>query len=288
MTKFSSKIREWWQFPLRHFEGFALFTFVAMMLFAWLFWGLGGGQFVVDHLCPGLQDGEECKRVQTLGAVGDIFGGVNALFAGFALAGVALSANFARRAFVAERQWNRDEKFSEQIQKSFQWAYDVLTDEGKTIPPSADRLKWLTSARHLLRAQKLMKQVKTLEWTTIVEDHEEFWRHKFLLALEHEELIYWGYYSGGMGKHMLMEKIEVTSAMVIIDFGNWRKGRPDPTDDVNREELIANGNPYAGLAGRGLQSYVRELRRQSSAYNNPDDRDDSDGEALTEIEITEK
>lgn len=133
-----------------------------------------------------------------------------------------------------------------------------------------------------------MKQVKTLEWTTIVEDHEEFWRHKFLLALEHEELIYWGYYSGGMGKHMLMEKIEVTSAMVIIDFGNWRKGRPDPTDDVNREELIANGNPYAGLAGRGLQSYVRELRRQSSAYNNPDDRDDSDGEALTEIEITEK
>lgn len=283
MTKIGSKIRAWCQFPLRHFEGFAAFTFVATMIVAWLAWGLGGGQFIVDHLCPNLQDGEECKRVQTLAAVGDIFGGVNALFAGFALAGVAVSASLARRTFVAERQWSKDEKFSEQIQKSFQWAYDVLTDDGKTVPPSADRLKWLTSARHLLRAQKLMKQVKTEEWKTIIEDHEEFWRHKFFMALEHQELISWGYFSGGRGRHMLMENIEITSAMVIVDFGNWRKGRPDPTDDVNREELIANGNPYSGFAGRGLEAYVRVLQQQRAARVEQNDSN----EKLTEVEIKE-
>lgn len=231
---------------------------VAMFIF-WLIWGLGGGAFILNYLCNGA---DSCKKVEMLGAVGDIFGGVNALFAGLALGAVAIGTDQARRSFLAERQWSRDEKFAEQIQKSLQWAYDVLTDGGSSIPPTADRLKWLTCARHLLRAQKLMKQVKTQEWITIVEDHEEFWRHKFNLAMGSLNLRDWRYFANSAGNAIIRENIEITSAMVVVDFGNWRKGRSDITDEVSREELIANGNPYSGSAGRGLQAYVNVLQRE--------------------------
>lgn len=143
-----------------------------------------------------------------------------------------------------------------QAKQSLQWAYEALTEEGRSIPPSADRLNWLTCARHLLRAQSISKQISGTTYKTVYAEIEEYWRHKFYTALGHESLRNRGYFEDASNAEW-PENIEITSAAVIVNFSTWNKATTDPLDSVVREDLL---NPNSGFraiaAGRGLESYA--------------------------------
>jgi len=168
-----------------------------------------------------------------------------------------------------DRIRDRDKELLDQAQKSMQWAYEALTDDGKNNPPIADRLNWLTSARHLLRAKKLADRIEHQTYRVIYDEIEEYWRHRFYVLLSHESLRKWTYYAD-QGRPDHPENIEVTSALVIIDFSNWKEGVPDPTNEVDRNALIDRG-VLMSRAGRGVEAYLarfEEIRVQRSAVKN--------------------
>src|SRR5690606_5138244 len=86
-------------------DGLILPITIVALVILWGFWGLGGGKFFIDQIC---KSDEDCQVLGKLASLGDVFGGVNALFAGIALAAVAVSTDLARKAFTAERQWIKD------------------------------------------------------------------------------------------------------------------------------------------------------------------------------------
>lgn len=157
-----------------------------------------------------------------------------------------------------DRVRERDKELLAQAQKSMQWAYDVLTANGSNIPPLPDRLNWLTAARHLLRGQKIAQQISGETYKTVYAELEEYWRHKFSLALADPCFLHESYYSRPEGS-MWHENIEISSALVVVDFSKWRKTAVDPIDEVDRSDYIKNRSVLAGHAGRGLEAYMARL-----------------------------
>lgn len=158
-----------------------------------------------------------------------------------------------------DKDRERDKEYVSQFQRSLEWSFNSLTDDGRSIPPKADRLNWLTASRHILRAKNIGSQITHPTYKTIAEEVEEYWRHKFYLALSDPALRDWHYFID-RDKPAWPENIEITSALVIVDFSNWKQGAIDPTDSVDREHLIKHASGVkGGNAGRGLETYISHL-----------------------------
>ncbi len=189
-----------------------------------------------------------------------------ATFGSIVVAYLAYKANLAK--IEEDRVRDRDKELLAQVKNSFAWAYDVLTDAAKHNPPEASRLNWLTCARHLLRAEKLVKQISSPTYRTVYAEIEEYWRHKFYMTLSHNSLRSWSYYANAAQPEW-PENIEISSALVIVDFSNWKTGTTDPTDDVDRDALIKTGAGIkGGSAWRGLEGYIvrlNQIRDQNNA-----------------------
>lgn len=172
---------------------------------------------------------------------------------------LAYKANLTK--IEEDRVRDHDKELLAQVKNSFEWAYDVLTDKATHIPPEANRLNWLTCARHLLRAKNLVKRIASPIYKTVYAELEEYWRHKFYMALSDDSLRNWSYYWDS-GKPDWPENIEISSALVIVDFSNWKEGAADPIGDVDREALIKTGGGIkGGSAGRGLEEYIVRLNQ---------------------------
>jgi len=220
----------------------------------WLFWGSIGAQLFLNYACA------NCN-LEKLGQLGDLFGGVNALFAALALAAVALGTDLTRRAYANERQWIRDEKYLEQAIKSYEWAYSVWISD---VPPHPkdDRLSWLTCARHLARAQKIGNLIVGSELKIILEEHEEYWRQKFHLALNSPKLkseFFFTHFNHDLQKHE--EGIAANSALVIHHFSYWPDEVSDPLDEIDYKAL------KTPLFASGLRKYILWLSAQINKKN---------------------
>lgn len=74
-----------------------------------------------------------------MGQVGDLFGGVNALFAGLALAGLVISIEASRRANAREREWEKDKEFVNQVRATYEWAFLALSGGSRDAEAVAKR-----------------------------------------------------------------------------------------------------------------------------------------------------
>ena len=159
-----------------------------------------------------------------------------------------------------DRERERDKEYISQLQKSLDWSFNALTDNGQAIPPKADRLNWLTASRHIIRAKKIQSLITHPTYKTISEEIEEYWRHKFYIALSDASLRNRSYF---MNKEQpeWPENIEITSALVIVDFSNWKDDMPDPTESVDPEQLINHGAGIKGMnVGYGLKRYIEHIK----------------------------
>ena len=167
-----------------------------------------------------------------------------------------------------DRSREADKELLAQCKESLAWAYGSLTNNGNSIPPVADRLNWLTSSRHILRYLKIREKIGTETYCIVVDEIEEYWRHKFYLALDSNTLLSTNYFTN-KDNTSWPENIEISSAMVIIEFSNWKKGTADPTDAVDREKMKADGTCFKGLAGRGLRHYIQRINDSRDLMNSP-------------------
>lgn len=177
-----------------------------------------------------------------------------------------ISIYVAYKAYRANNEKQRDDRVRDadrellaQAQKSLEWAYNSLTDSGSTIPPAASRLNWLTCARHLLRHRRIAVQIQSGIYKTIHAEHEEFWRHRFYLALDHNDLLSAAYFASPT------ENIELSSALVVVSFSNWPEDLKDPTDEVDRAALIRDKRALQSRSGRGLREYIDRLSNEREA-----------------------
>ena len=178
--------------------------------------------------------------------------------------GALFSVGIAYKAYKAnllkqdeDRARDSDKELLTQSQKSLEWAYDVLTNIGKNLPPDPDRLNWLTCARHIKRHDELALKIKSATYRTVHADIEEFWRHRFYVALNNESLMKASYY-GSVHTSTPQEQIELISALVVLTFARWKEDAVDPLDIVEKADLIGSGDVFKSAAGRGLQSYMSE------------------------------
>lgn len=142
-----------------------------------------------------------------------------------------------------------DDNLLKQAISSMERAFNVLTDDGRQIsPPPAHRLNWATSARHLESYRSIKKRFKTRLGRHLRDEHEEFWRHKFYVALRTPHPLHPGYFLGPTsptGRND--EKIIGRSAVIVYSFSKWGS-KEDRLDSADIVQLVAdygtlNGNP---------------------------------------------
>jgi hypothetical protein len=165
-----------------------------------------------------------------------------------------------------ERVLDADKELLNQAKNSLEWAYNALTKNGEAIPPKADRLNWQACARHILRQNKIALSISGETGQTVYAEIQEYWRHKFHLALSDASLLNPAYFKN-QGEPDWPENIDISSALVVVDFANWQEGAKNPTDGVDQSKMMSEGNCFKGPAGRGLRRYVAELNEIRTALN---------------------
>lgn len=145
--------------------------------------------------------------------------------------------------------YQRNQLLLEQAVKSLERAYEALTDKGQSIsPPAADRLNWLTAARHIVRYRKIKAKIVCAKTHKLLcEEHEEYWRHQFYLCLKDSTTLPLGYYQGG--------SIDPQSAIIVHGFAEWPGGMSDPIDAVDTHKILRE-TPNILNRSYGLRFYL--------------------------------
>lgn len=105
-------------------------------LFLWLLWGLIGVQLVASYWQWVKSDISSSVDLSTLGQTGDLFGGINALFAAFAFAGVALAAYFQYQTWKLQAEETQMARI-EHIQQSFEPLFFKLMERFESVSEPA-------------------------------------------------------------------------------------------------------------------------------------------------------
>jgi len=142
---------------------------------------------------------------------------------------------------------------------SLERAYMTLTNNGtETKPPAADRLNWLTAARHIERYKKLKAKLAFDTHRVVCEEQEEYWRHKIYTCLDAPHQLSLAYYKEKPHPERRAE-IEPRSALIIHDFAKWPEGREDPIDKVDINTMMSRKAILEG--NHGLKQYLDTLPR---------------------------
>lgn len=155
-----------------------------------------------------------------------------------------------------------DSQLFQQAILSLERAYRSLSNDGNSIkPPLADRLNWLTTARHLEGYKAVKVKVKSKLYRALCEEHEEYWRHQFYLCLDMHNIHQSSYYDEGPPPER-KPGIEPRSALIIYSFASWPNGKSDPIDSVDIPALLKESDPLKGNIGLSmyLDKFPRLLR----------------------------
>lgn len=150
-----------------------------------------------------------------------------------------------------------DSELFRQAVLTLERAYRALSNDGKNIRPAlADRLNWLTAARHIQGYRGLKSRIKSDLYQLLCEEHEEFWRHQFYLCLDMHNISNSSYYDKTTSPERKLG-IEPRSALIIYSFASWPNSKIDPIASVDIQALLDDCNPLKGNIG--LRTYVEQF-----------------------------
>lgn len=153
---------------------------------------------------------------------------------------------------VKDRSHANDKELLEQLKQSLRLAYEALAtqSQGATNIP----IRWLNSARHILRYRQLKRYLKTKLYKTICEEQEEYWSERFYALLQRIDNS--RFFECINTDEMEEEHIEPRAAAIVYSISVWPKGRPDPLDDQSFEEIVAHYNLFSPLH-RHFREYIK-------------------------------
>ena len=174
---------------------------------------------------------------------------------------VALNYFLARKKANEGSQCAKDKEICEQAIIAIERAYHTLTDRKEDYSlPKPNRINWITTARQILRYNKLKSELKTDLYKLVCSEHEEHWRHQFYQVLQHQDLNNFGYFKGEEFKPFSSENIDPKSALIVVDFSSWSHEIDDPLDEVSKDDFLNDDNTLSGHYG--LEQYINELKRE--------------------------
>lgn len=156
--------------------------------------------------------------------------------------------------YIPWRNTHDAEIFKEAV-RALERSYETLTSHGTAIsPPTADRLNWLTAARHIEAFKSLKRRLKTDLYVTLCTENEEYWRHQFYLSLLRQSSYTFAYFNTA--------EIEPRSALVLFSFAAWPKDQPDPIDQINFRALFAESDYMR--ANLGFREYLKKFPKYAA------------------------
>ncbi|MGY2184661.1 hypothetical protein [Pseudomonas sp. SDO5591_S426] len=147
----------------------------------------------------------------------------------------ALSAFFAFLTIRKSVNERRDDRMLSYAVKTLERAYESLVGNPRSVPPPADRLAWLTTARLLEDYKRAKVRIRDKVALEELEGHEEHWRHQFYLALLPLERCQPGFYSGSANSRHL-DQIPKITAIIIHAFASWPEDKVDPLDAYKNQQ----------------------------------------------------
>lgn len=121
--------------------------------------------------------------------------------------------------------------------------------------PLADRLNWLTCARHIEAYKSLRHSLKTQLYNKLCIEHEEYWRQEFYLCILKERIYQESYFEKG--------PIEPRSAIVVFGFAAWPNDKQDPIESLDVQALFKESDLLRGNVG--LRSYLSKFPQYGGA-----------------------
>lgn len=205
------------------------------------------------------------------GVFGDYIGGV--LSAPLAFAGlVALLATIQQQQAFAQAEQNKSNnlRYFEGAVKCLERAYSTFHPLGVDAPKK-DRLVWLTTARWLLAARDLSRQISSTSPAL---------KTAYGVEEEHFRMLFYGFLdptavSGVFSVKEFFEgnftregaEIEERSARVILDFIEWPEGKVDAIDQV---PLYTAAEVEAmNISLRGFKAFLHEKKRFQAERDQP-------------------
>ncbi|OHC71050.1 MAG: hypothetical protein A2045_06245 [Rhodocyclales bacterium GWA2_65_20] len=135
-------------------------------------------------------------------------------------------------------------------------AYETLIQQGDN-PPANSRLLWLSTARMIVRFQKLREKVTDPDHTKVVDENEENIRLKFSILLRRNSANFTREYFCAGNNQYDGDNIHRKSMAVIFGFSRWREDIPDPLDPIDDIELFASG--ALPIDQFGAKSYLEDF-----------------------------
>lgn len=155
---------------------------------------------------------------------------------------------------IDEDKFKSSEVFLSEAKSQLEKAYQLFSGGNDDLAPENTRVHWLTVARMIVRYNKIKKLIKEPPHIDIIEENEEFWRHKFYTLLNrYSEELTFNYFMSPDHKYG-GDKTDIKSIAVIFDFAAW-KG-PDPLNEIDDIQLFADRIKLHDHFG--LQDYLKK------------------------------
>lgn len=146
-------------------------------------------------------------------------------------AGAAISAFLSWRQMVKAHRQRQADLLAEIAVRHLERAWNALTVYNTQVsPPPADRLRWLTTARHIIEYKNTFELISDAGAQRRCQAEEAYWRQRFYEAL-HPLQMDFGYYPDWTKLVTLTSRdLEKSSAVIVHRFADWPEGKPDAID----------------------------------------------------------
>jgi hypothetical protein len=191
---------------------------------------------------------------------------------------MCVSGFFAWTAIKTPRKDRESKNHLDQAVLALSRAYEALTGNGKEAEPVApNRLNWLTAARHIEAYKVLKRGITEPSHIAMCEDSEEYWRHRFYVALDMHEIHHAGYYDKDLVKKK--SELHVPSLIIVYGFASWPDGKPDPVAEADLAGIIERHDIRRGNIG--LRTYIEKFPKWQKLFDDLDAKQRQEQEAAT-------
>ncbi|MCC7312416.1 MAG: hypothetical protein IT510_14350 [Sulfuritalea sp.] len=152
-------------------------------------------------------------------------------------------------------------------------AYEIFVQDGMD-PPANDRLLWLSTARMIVRFQKMRKRISEADHIAVVDENEEYARGRFSSLLRQNQDNFSREYFCSSSDLYCADNVSRKALVVVFGFARWREDIPDPLSEVDDIELLARGALPIDQYGaesylEGYEDYWRKVQERKAQIGDP-------------------
>jgi hypothetical protein len=155
-----------------------------------------------------------------------------------------------------EDQRKASETYLEESISLLDKAYDIFVQAG-TDAPANDRLLWFSTARMIVRFQKMRGRIAEADHIAVIDENEEYTRGRFSRLLRRNRDNFSRQYFCPSGDLYSADNVSRKSLAVVFGFARWKDDIPDPLSEVDDIELFARG--ALPIDQDGAESYLEDF-----------------------------